>query len=45
MLRHAFQTALLHAPAEAQLPDAVALLDAACMLQVGQYVPGQHDWP
>ena len=32
----------LKAPTKAQLPDAVALLYAACMLQIGQYVPGQH---
>ena len=32
----------LEPPAKAQLPDAIALGDAACVLQIGQYVPYQH---
>ena len=32
----------LEAPSKAQLPDAVALVDAACVLQISQYVPGRH---
>ena len=30
-------------PTEAQLPDAIAPVDAACVLQISQYVPGQHE--
>ena len=33
----------LEAPAKAQLPDAVALVDAAGVLQISQYIPGQHE--
>ena len=32
----------LEAPTEAQLPDAIALVDVACVLQIGQDVPAQH---
>ena len=33
----------LESSAEAQLPNAVALVDAAGVLQISQYVPGQHE--
>ena len=32
----------LKSPAKAQLPNAVALVDAAGVLQISPYVPGQH---
>ena len=33
----------LEAPAKAQLPSTIALLDTTCMLQIGQDISGQQE--